>query len=327
VGPKEALESPETEDRGRQADKPSEIPVRGWKDILLRVYANILKHRILALAAGMTYYSILAIFPAIAALVAVYGLFSDPLAIARHLDQLGSFLPGGALDIAREQLTRVASKGSQTLGVTFAIGLATSLWSANAAMKSLFDTLNIIHGEEEKRGFLMLNIVSLGFTVGGVLFVIAALSSIVAIPVVLNYVGLSDIADALIRIGRWPAMYLILTVALAVIYRYGPSRQAPKWRWITWGSAMAALSWLVVSGLFSWYASNFGNFNATYGSLGAIIGFMTWLWISAIVILLGAEIDAEMEHQTACDTTTGNPKPIGLRGARMADTAGAPQAG
>jgi membrane protein len=323
--PRGSEEAADVEGRGRDATSPSEIPPRGWKDILLRVYGNISRHRILALAAGMTYYGILAIFPAIAALVAVYGLFSDPSTIARHLDQLGGFLPGGALDVAREQLTRVSSKGSQTLGLTFLIGLATSLWSANAAMKSLFDTLNIVHGEEEKRGFVKLNAISLGFTIGGVLFMMTALGSMVAVPVILNHIGLSDAGDLLLRIGRWPAMYLILTFALAVIYRYGPSRQTPRWRWITWGSAMAALLWLAVSGLFSWYAASFGKFNETYGSLGAVIGFMTWLWISAIVILLGAEIDAEMEHQTARDTTSGRPKPMGARGAHMADTVGAAQ--
>ena len=274
----------------------------------------------------MTYYSILAIFPAIAALVALYGLFADPTAIAQHLDQLAGFLPGGAIDIAREQLTRVASKGTQTLGLTFVIGLLTSLWSANAAMKSLFDTLNIVHGEEESRSFLKMNAMSLGFTIGGVVFILGALGSIVVVPVILNYVGLSEAGDLLLRIGRWPTMYLILTMALAVIYRYGPDREAPRWRWVTWGSATAALLWLAISGLFSWYAGSFGKFNETYGSLGAVIGFMTWLWISAIVILLGAEIDAEMEHQTACDTTTGSPKPMGMRGARMADTVGAAHA-
>lgn len=311
--------------RGRQADTPSDIPASGWKDILLRVYANISKHRILSLAAGMTYYSLLAIFPAIAALVAVYGLFSDPSSIARHLDELGGFLPGGAIEVAREQLTRVSANGSQALGVTFLIGLVTSLWSANAAMKSLFDTLNIVHDEEEKRGFFLLNAISLGFTIGGVLFIVAALSGIVVVPVVLSYVGLSSFGDLLLRIGRWPAMFLVLTFGLAIIYRYGASRETPRWRWITWGSALAALIWLGVSGLFSWYTANFGSFNATYGSLGAVIGFMTWLWISAIVILLGAEVDAEMEHQTARDTTTGSPRPMGARGATMADTVGAAQ--
>jgi membrane protein len=265
------------------------------------------------------------IFPAIAALAAVYGLFSDPSTIARHLDQLGGFLPDGAIEVAREQLTRVATKGSQTLGLTFLVGLGVSLWSSNAAMKSLFDTLNIVHDEEEKRSFVKLNAISLSFTVGGVLFVIAALGSIVVVPVILGYVSFSDLGDLLLRAGRRPAMLLVLTFALAIIYRYGPSREAPRWRWITWGSAIAALLWLIVSGGFTWYVADFGNFNATYGSLGAVVGFMTWPWVSAIVILLGAEIDAEMEHQTTRDTTTGSPKPMGMRGARMADTVGAPQ--
>ena len=323
TAPREAATDMDQNDRGRLANSPSEIPARGWKDILRRVYSNISEHRVLALAAGMTYYSLLAIFPAIAALVAVYGLFADPTAITRHLDQVSGILPGGAVDVARDQLTRVASKGSGTLGTTFVIGLVISLWSANAAMKSLFDTLNIVYGEKEKRGFLRLNAVSLSFTLAGIIFVLAALGAVVVIPVVLNFIGLSNFADLMLRIARWPAMFIAVALALALIYRYGPSREAPQWRWITWGSAAAAVLWLVASALFSLYAASFGKFNETYGSLGAVIGFMTWLWISAIVILLGAELDAEMEHQTARDTTTGSPKPMGTRGARMADTVGA----
>lgn len=313
----------EAGDRGRQASSPSDIPARGWKDILWRVYGNVGAHRILALAAGMTYYSLLAIFPAIAALVAIYGLFADPSTIAKHLDDVAGFIPGGALDVAREQLTRVATKGNKTLGFAFASGLVISLWSANAAMKSLFDTLNIVYGEQENRGFFKLNAISLGFTVGGIIFVLAALGGVVAVPVVLQYVGLSNAADLLIRIGRWPALFVALALALSCIYRFGPSREAPRWRWITWGSAAATFMWLAASGLFSFYAANLGSFNETYGSLGAVIGFMTWLWLSAIVVLLGAELNAEMEHQTARDTTTGRPKPLGLRGAKMADTLGA----
>jgi membrane protein len=315
----------EDDDRGRSATTPSQIPTRGWKDILLRVYANLSDHRILALAAGMTYYSLLAIFPALAALVAVYGLFSDPGTIASQLDQLSGVVPGGAIDVAREQLTRVASKGNQTLGLTFVIGLAVSLWSANAAMKSLFDTLNIVYGEKDARGFIELNAISLAFTITGIAFVLAAFGAVVIVPVVLNFVGLSNFADLFVRIVRWPAMFVLVALALAVIYRFGPSREAARWRWTTWGSAVATILWLAASALFSWYAADFGKFNQTYGSLGAIIGFMTWLWISAIVILLGAELDAEMEHQTAHDTTTGEPKPMGARGAKVADTVGTPQ--
>jgi len=312
-------------DRGRLATAPSEIPARGWKDIVLRVYHNISDHRVVALAAGMTFYSLLAIFPALAALVAIYGLFSDPAIITAHFDQLAGFLPAGAIDVARDQLTRVAAKGSQTLGLTFVIGLGVSLWSTNAAMKSLFDTLNIVYGEKEKRSLIKLNAVSLTFTVAGVAFVLIAIGAVVVLPVALKYLGLSDFTDRLLQVVRWPALFAALALGLALIYRYGPSREAPRWRWITWGSAAAAVLWLAASALFSWYAASFGNFNETYGSLGAVIGFMTWLWISAIVILLGAELDAEMEHQTVRDTTTGHSKPMGARGARMEDTVGTAQ--
>lgn len=228
--------------RGRQASSPAEIPARGWKDILWRVYGNIGDHRVLALAAGMTYYSLLAIFPAIAALVAIYGLFSDPSSITKHLDDVSSFIPGGAVEVAREQLTRVATKSNRTLGFTFAIGLAISLWSANTAMKSLFDTLNIVYGEQEKRGFFKLNAMSLGFTVGAIAFVVAALGAVVVIPVVLQYVGLSNATDLLVRIGRWPALSVALAFALACIYRFGPSRQAPRWTWITWAARLRPCS-------------------------------------------------------------------------------------
>jgi membrane protein len=234
-------------------------------------------------------------------------------------------MPSGAIDVAREQLTRVASKGNQTLGLTSIIGLALSLWSANAAMKSLFDTLNIVYDEKEKRGFLKLNAMSLAFTIAAISFVVAALGAVVVLPFVLGYSSLSNFVDLVIRIARWPAMFLVVALALACIYRFGASREAPRWRWISWGSVAATAIWLGASAVFSWYAANFGTFNETYGSLGGAIGFMMWLWISAIVILLGAELDAEMEHQTVHDTTTGSPKPIGVRGAHMADTVGVAQ--
>jgi membrane protein len=174
----------------------------------------------------------------------------------------------------------------------------------------------------KKSSFIKPNAVSLSFTLAGILFVLVSIGAVLVLPIALKYIGLSDFADLLLRIGRWPALFVIITVTLAFVYRYGPSREAPRWRWITWGGALAAILWLAASALFSWYAADFGKFNETYGSLGAVIGFMTWLWISAIVILIGAELDAEMEHQTARDTTTGVAKPMGARGARVADTLG-----
>ena len=315
-----AAASPEAEvDRGRLADAPSEISVHGWKQIARRVFDNFTEHRILALAAGMTFYSLLAVFPALAALVAIYGLFFDPMTITAHLDAASGVLPGGATEIARDQMTRIASKGGQTLGVTFIVSLALSLWSANSAMKSLFDELNVIYGEREKRGFFALNALSLCFTLAGILFVLLAGAAVVVLPVAFQFLGLSGQAETLVSWGRWPALLVVLALALAVIYRFGPSRATARWRWVTWGSFFAALLWLAASALFSWYAASFGKFNETYGSLGAVIGFMTWLWISATAILLGAEVDAEAERQTARDTT-GAGKPLGARGAAAADT-------
>ncbi|MGJ5203012.1 YihY/virulence factor BrkB family protein [Bradyrhizobium sp. HKCCYLR20261] len=308
--------------RGRLANSPAEISARGWKDVLFRVYENVTEHRIVALAAGMTFYTLLAIFPALAALVAIYGLFSDPAKITGHLEQLQGVMPGGAIDIARDQLTRVSANGSQALGITFLVSLAISLWSANAAMKSLFDTLNVVYREPERRGFFKLNAISLLFTGGAILFALLAIGAVVVLPVLLNTLGLSEVGDLVLRIGRWPAIFVCVSLGLALIYRYGPDREEPKWRWISWGSALAAALWLAGSALFSWYAANFGSFNATYGSLGAAIGFMTWIWISAIVVLIGGELDAELEHQTTRDTTTGPEKPLGARGATMADTVG-----
>lgn len=308
--------------RGRNAATPSDIPARGWKDILWRVYHNISENRVLAIGAGVAFYVLLAIFPAIAALVAIYGLFADPSTIGQHLSDLSSVLPGGATDVIGDQLQRLTSQPSSKLGIASFFGIAISLWSANAGMKALLDALNVVYGEEEKRSFLKLNALSLAFTLAALLFLIIALSAIAVLPVAMNFLGLSNVTEWLVRLGKWPILLIGVAFAISLIYRYGPSRERPQWRWVSWGSALAAIAWLAMSVLFSWYAANFGSYNKTYGSLGAVIGFMTWIWLSSVVILLGAELDAEMEHQTVRDTTTGAEKPLGARGAHMADTVG-----
>ena len=308
--------------RGRQADAPTDIPALGWKDILWRVYEEFGKDRITSVAAGVTYYALLAIFPAIAALVSIYGLFADPATIQEHLNALSGVMPGGALDIVREQVTRISSQGSGTLGFSFVIGLVISLWSANAGMKAVFDALNIVYDEEEKRSFFWLNVQSLAFTLGAIAFVLIALAGIVVLPIVLDYVGLGSSMEWLLSLARWPVLLIAVVAGLAILYRYGPSRDKASWKWVTPGGIVAAVLWLAASMLFSWYVSNFGSYNKTYGSLGAVVGFMTWIWISSIVVLTGAEINAEVEHQTAKDTTEGPRKPMGARGAQMADTLG-----
>ena len=307
--------------RGREAGTPTEIPALGWKDILWRTYEEFGQDRIMAVAAGVTYYALLAIFPAIAALVSIYGLFADPATIQGHLDALSGVLPSGAMDIVREQVTRIATAGGGKLGLGFLIGLVLSLWSANAGMKAMFDALNIVYDEEEKRSFLKLNLESLAFTVGAIAFLLLALAGIVVLPVILAFVGLGSGIEWLLALARWPILLACVVLGLSILYRYGPSRDKAEWKWVTPGGLVAAVLWLVGSMLFSWYVANFGSYNETYGSLGAVIGFMTWMWISGIVVV--AEMNAEMEHQTARDTTVGPDRPMGQRGATMADTVGA----
>ncbi|HEX2725948.1 MAG TPA: YihY/virulence factor BrkB family protein, partial [Beijerinckiaceae bacterium] len=309
-------------DRGRAAESPWQIPAKGWKDILWRTYEEMNQDRILAVAGGVTYFGLLALFPAVTALVSIYGLFADAVTINDHLAMLAGFMPGGALDIIGEQVKRITDNGSTTLGFAFFFGLALALWSANAGVKALFDALNVAYGEAEKRSFIKLNLLSMSFTLGAIVFVLVALGAIVVVPVILKFIGLGPVAEWVLWLARWPVLFAGVIFALAVLYRYGPSRDNPQWQWITPGSVLAATVWIGGSMLFSWYVANFGNYNETYGSLGAAIGFMTWLWLSVTIILVGAELNAEIEHQTTKDTTEGGPQPLGSRGAHMADTVG-----
>jgi len=311
--------------RGRFANAPSEIPYLGWRDILIRVYRNLGEDRIVSLAAGVTFYAILAIFPGLAALVSVYGLFADPSVIAQDVNNLKAILPPGVLDIVGDEMRHLLAQGQATLGVTLGVSLGISLWSANSGMKALLDALNVIYHETEKRGFLRLNAISLAFTVGMLAFGVLALAIVAVLPIALSYLPLDQGTEQFLNNVRWPVLLVFIALGSAVIYRYGPSREDARWRWVSWGSVVASLMWIAASMLFSWYTTSFANYDKTYGSLGAAVVFMTWIWISNIVILLGAELDAEIEHQTMRDSTTGAPRPLGQRGAYMADTVGAPQ--
>jgi membrane protein len=308
--------------RGRRAAAPLAIPWRGWQDILRRVYGKIQNDRVLALAASMVFYSLVALFPAIAAGVSCYALFSDAGTIARHLSILSDVVPAGAIGILGDEITRIAAKSDGRLTFGFLLGLAIALWSANAGMKATFDALNIIYDEREKRSIVRLNLVSLLFTVCAIAGALLAVGAVVVFPLALASFGLSSVDAPLIAYLRWPLMFVLLLLAIAVLYRYGPSRRRAQWRWLSVGSVFAAVAWLAASSLFSWYLADFANYNATYGALGAVIGLMMWMWLSAIVVLIGAELNSEIEHQTARDTTVGGARPLGLRGAIMADTVG-----
>ena len=305
----------------QRAATPAALPAPGLKAVLMRTFRQISADHVLLVAAGVTFYAILALFPALAALVSIYGLFADPATIQGHLSALEGVLPGGAVSIIGSQLESLVSQGSTGLGLAFFVGLAASLWSANAGVKSIFEALNIAYEETETRSFVTLTLTAFMFTLGGLLLVILALGAVLVVPALLSFLSLGGTVELLINWLRWPVLFVLVAMVITLLYRFGPSRQPASWRWLSWGSGLAALLWLAFSGLFSWYAANFGSYDATYGSLGAAIGFMTWIWISTILVITGAELNSELERETSIDTTTGPEKPMGARGAVMADQA------
>lgn len=307
---------------GRRAAWPSDFAAKAWRDILWRMFEQVQKDRILLVAAGATFYLLLALFPFLAAFVSLYGFVADPLTIADHIAYLGGLLPSGGIDLIAGQLRALAEQNTQALSTGFIIGLAVALWSANNGVKALFEGLNVVYAEDEKRSFVRLNLVSFTFTFGALFIGIVFLFAVGVVPALLAFLYLGTVSELLIAYGRWPLLFIAGTTALAILYRYGPSRETAKLRWLTWGAAVAAAAWMITSAGFSYYLQNFADYNATYGSLGAVIGFMMWTWLSCVILLLGAELNAEMEHQTAIDSTTGPPAPMGERGATMADTLG-----
>jgi membrane protein len=306
--------------QGHAARRPHAFPPRAWWSILSRVWSEIGKDRVTLIAAGATFYLLLALFPALAAFVSLYGFVADPRTIAEHISFLGGFLPSGGLDIIRTQLDALVSQDRESLSLAFVAGLAIALWSANNGVKALFEAMNIAYQEVEQRGFLMLNLLSAVFTVGAIAVGILLLVSVGVVPAALALLRLDAWTEILIAIGRWPLLLVFVWAAITLLYRFGPSREPAKLRWLSWGAALTTIVWLISSVGFSYYLQNFADYNATYGSLGAVIGFMIWVWISVVILIVGAELNAEMEHQTAIDTTTGDPLPLGSRGAVMADT-------
>jgi len=308
--------------RGREAEAPHEIPPKGLKDVLFRVVAEVMEDRVTLIAAGVTYYLLLALFPAMGALVSLYGFVADPTTIATHIGFLSQIFPRGSFDLILSQLTALTQQKPGALSLGFITGLVIAIWSANNGVKALCDAMNVAYGEEEKRGIVEFNLLSLGFTFGLLIFAVVLIFAIGVIPAILAYFWLGEWTDLLTRIGRWPIILALVMTGIVLLYHYGPSRERAKFVWLSWGAVFSTLCWLLSSFVFSYYLDNFANYNATYGTLGALIGFMVWIWISVIIIIVGAEINAELEHQTRKDSTTGPPRPMGERGAYVADTVG-----
>ena len=308
-------------ERGRDADAPTEIPARGWKDIAWRLFKEVSDDRVLLISAGVTFYLLLALGPLLAALVSVYGLFLDPADIASQAEALAGVVPGGAVDVLTSQLERLTSADQGALGLAFVVSLGLALWSANAGMKALFEAMNVAYDEREERGFVRKTLTTLALTVALILGVIALGAFNAVFTAFERSFGVS-MPDWLAHLVTAGLALAGLIAFMAALYRLGPSRESPRWKWITPGAVFAGIAIVVVSALFTFYVANFGSYNETYGSLGALVGFLTWLWLVVTVLVMGGELNAEMEHQTARDTTTGPREPMGERGARVADELG-----
>lgn len=311
--------------RGRRAEEPQQIPARGWLDVLSRVKSGVSKDHISVLAAGVAFYSLLAIFPALAAAVSIYGLVADPVDVANQAELAIDLIPEESRTIITDQLAKITSQPRGSLGYSAIFALLFALWSASAAMQTLMTGLNVIYGEAERRGFIKFYATALGLTFGGIIGALLSLSLVAALPAALNFLPLPQDLKTLLLLVRWPLLAVAVMFGLSVLYRFGPSREKPRWQWVSWGAVAATLLWLLGSILFSWYVSSLGSYNETYGALGAVVILLMWFYLSAYSVLLGAELNAEMEHQTAKDTTETKRAPLGARGAYVADTVGASQ--
>jgi membrane protein len=307
---------------GRRAERPSEIPPRGWFAILGRVKAEVKEDNVTLLAAGVAFYAMLAIFPAIIAVVTVFGMVADPNQVESQVGEFAKSLPSGADELLTEQLRNVTQAGRQSLSIGLAVSLLAVLWSASGGVQGLVKGLNLVYDERESRGFLKLRGLSLLLTLGAIVVAVVALALITVFPAVIDDLGLGQAGELAASIARWVVLALLVLVALAVVYRLAPDRANPRWRWVSWGAVVALVVWLLGSVGFSWYVDNFGKYNQTYGALAAVIVLLLWLFLSAFAVLLGAELDAETERQTARDTTTGPERPLGERDAEVADTLG-----
>lgn len=307
---------------GRDAHTPQQIPRRGWRDILLRVREQIAADNLSLISAGVAFYALLAMFPALAACVSLYGLLTSSVEVQQQFESLAVLLPPEARPIVLDQVNALAVSSNRALGLTAIGGLLLALLSAMKGMNAIISALNIAYNEREKRGFVRLNLMSFLLTLAAVLFLVVVLGMVVAVPAAVNLLDLGEPLAGLLSLLRWPVLLVAVLIALASLYHFAPSRRNARWHWVSWGAVIATALWLLVSVGFSVYVDNFGDYNKVYGSVGALVVLLLWFFISAYALLLGAELNAEMEHQTEVDTTTGEPKPMGKRQAYVADTLG-----
>ena len=310
------------DNRGRAAHWPKDIPVTGWWDILCRVVKRLGTENITLVCGGMAMYALMAVFPALAAAVSIYGLFATPADAIEHMQSFAGVLPPGVWDLFKSQLQAIPRHETSTLSIAAILGVLIALWSARSAMSALMSGTNMAYGEAEKRNFFIKILTSLALTIGAVVGFLVMLLLGIVIPVTLNLLGtrpwIQSIADAL----QWALLWVFTVAALAMVYRYAPDRQPAQWHWMKWGSLIGATLWLAMSAVFAFYVQSFANYGKTYGALGGVISLLMWFYLSSVIVVLGAQINAEMERQTRVDTTEGPAAPMGQRGAYAADTLG-----
>ena len=310
---------------GRDATRPYHIPLKGWWQVAERVWTESGRDNLSVVAAGCAFYALFAIFPALSALISLYGLTADPAKVELQLSVLAFVLPAQAYEVVIEQIHRIAQTSGSALGWSFVLSLGLALWSVSNLTQAIFAALNIAYEEAEQRSLVSFYLSTLTFALLGILGGVAMLLAIVYVPILFAYAGYSSALELGIKIGRWPLLAMLVLGLLALLYRFGPCRRGAKWHWVSVGSVFATVLWLIASAGFSYYVTNFADYGKTYGSLGAVIVLLLWLYISFYIVLLGAEINAELELQTAQDTTRGKAKPMGKRGAFVADNvAGGP---
>jgi len=305
---------------GADADRPAEIPRAGWFEIVKRAFAEGKKDNVSMLAAGLAYFAFLALFPTLIAAVLLYGLLADPADVQRQVESFSSALPADAAGLLTEQMGAIASTSSSTLGIGLVIALLGALWSASGGVSNLINAVNVCYDEEETRGFLKLRGLALMLTIGAIVFMALAVGPVAVAPAVLEALPLGIVGTILLQVGRWVLLVVLVMAGLAVVYRLAPDRDAPKFRWTSVGAVVATVIWVIASVGFSLYVDNFGSYGKTYGALAGVIVLLLWLFISAYIVLLGAEINAEAEQQTARDTTRGEDRPMGQRHAVKADS-------
>jgi len=310
---------PEADDLGRRADSPGQIPWRGWKAVLHRTGREIISDRVSLVAAGCAFYATLALFPAISMLVFLYGLVFDPVTVEPQLQMLRDLLPPTAFQLISDRVHQLVTQRQGTLGIGLVVSTAITLWSSATGTKSLIAALNMAYEEVERRSFVRFQLMALGMTLVGIAGASLALAIVVFVPAIVSFLGIPGNVKGLI----WAVSALVLVgyvmLSLSLVYRFGPCRRAARWHWVTPGSLLATVLWVIASLLFSFYVGHLASYDVTYGPLGTVIGVMMWFYVTAYVVLLGAELNSELELQTARDSTEGPSKPIGRRGAYVAD--------